>query len=149
MVRRARPDESDAVAALHRLSREDAMPFLRGLHTEEEDRAFMRDRVFAEAEVWVAEFDGALIGMCAFAPGRLDHLFVHPAYHGRGVGTALLQKAKDANRALELWVFQQNRVASAFYERRGFVRVCETDGSGNEERQPDALYAWAAARVTE
>ena len=43
----------------------------------------------------------------------------------------------------QLWVFQQNANARRFYERRGFVLVRETDGSGNEERTPDALYAWS------
>ena len=31
---------------------------------------------------------------------------------------------------------------SRFYEARGFALVRETDGSGNEEREPDALYLW-------
>ena len=43
-VRRARGDESDTVAALVRLSKETAMPFLPNLHTPGEDRAFFRDR---------------------------------------------------------------------------------------------------------
>jgi len=29
-----------------------------------------------------------------------------------------------------------------FYEARGFALVRETDGSGNEEKEPDALYLW-------
>ena len=29
-----------------------------------------------------------------------------------------------------------------FYETRGFRHVRSTDGSGNAEREPDALYAW-------
>jgi len=44
---------------------------------------------------------------------------------------------------LELWVFQRNERARAFYRRHGFVLVEETDGAGNEERTPDARYAWA------
>jgi hypothetical protein len=28
------------------------------------------------------------------------------------------------------------------YEARGFVLVRETDGTANEEREPDALYLW-------
>jgi ribosomal protein S18 acetylase RimI-like enzyme len=139
-LRRARDDESDAVASLHRLSREAAMPFMRGLHTVEEDRAFFRERVFTECEVWVAERDGALVGMCAFRPGWLDHLYVHPAHQGTGIGTALLRKALESNDALQLWVFQSNENAIRFYERRGFRREKVTDGSHNEERRPDALY---------
>ncbi len=41
-----------------------------------------------------------------------------------------------------LWVFQQNDGARRFYERHGLRLVRETDGSGNEERTPDALYEW-------
>ena len=45
-------------------------------------------------------------------------------------------------RGLDLWVFQRNTVAIAFYERHGF-RIAElTDGSGNEEREPDARMVW-------
>jgi putative acetyltransferase len=140
-VRRARSEESDAVAALHRLSRESAMPFMRGLHTVEEDRAFFRDRVFTECEVWVAEHGNTLVGMCAFRPGWLDHLYVHPAHHGSGIGTTLLRKALAANDVLYLWVFQSNEKATRFYERHGFTLLRTTDGSHNEERHPDALYA--------
>lgn len=43
---------------------------------------------------------------------------------------------------LQLWAFQRNLRAIKFYERHGFRLVRETDGSGNEEREPDALYAW-------
>jgi hypothetical protein len=41
-----------------------------------------------------------------------------------------------------LWVFQQNERARRFYEARGLTLVKLTDGSGNEERTPDALYEW-------
>jgi hypothetical protein len=32
--------------------------------------------------------------------------------------------------------------ARSFYERRGLRLVELTDGAGNEEREPDALYEW-------
>jgi L-threonylcarbamoyladenylate synthase len=61
------------------------------------------------------------------------------------VGTALLQEAmRRRPSGLQLWVFQQNAQARRFYERHGFVLLRETDGSGNEERTPDALYGWPA-----
>ncbi len=41
-----------------------------------------------------------------------------------------------------LWVFQKNEGARRFYERHGFRLVELTDGSRNEEREPDALYEW-------
>jgi ribosomal protein S18 acetylase RimI-like enzyme len=39
-------------------------------------------------------------------------------------------------------VFQQNENARRFYEARGFRLEYETDGADNEERMPDARYAW-------
>jgi hypothetical protein len=41
-----------------------------------------------------------------------------------------------------LWVFQRNTQARTFYEHRGMRVVELTDGSRNEEREPDALYEW-------
>lgn len=46
---------------------------------------------------------------------------------------------------LDLHVFQQNTGARRFYERHGFVLVEERDGSGNEEKLPDAHYRWTGA----
>ena len=43
---------------------------------------------------------------------------------------------------LHLWTFQRNAQARRFYEARSFALVKETDGAGNEEKEPDALYLW-------
>ena len=142
VLRRARADESDAVAALFRLSKETAMPWLPDLHTAEEDHVFFRTHVFSECEVWVAERQGELGGMCAFRDGWVDHLYVHPTHHRRGIGAALLRKAQDANEHLQLWAFQRNENALRFYESHGFRLVKTTDGRDNEEREPDALFEW-------
>ncbi len=53
-----------------------------------------------------------------------------------------MAKAMADGTPRELWTFQQNLRARAFYEARGFVLVQLTDGSDNEEKTPDALYAW-------
>jgi GNAT superfamily N-acetyltransferase len=140
VIRRARPEESDQVAALFRTSRDTELPYLPNLHTAEEDRAFFRDRVFPTCEVWVAERDGALVGFCAYRDGWLDHLYVHPDHLRRRIGTALLRKATDANAKLQLWTFQRNAGAIGFYESQGFTLLKLTDGRENEEREPDALY---------
>jgi hypothetical protein len=55
----------------------------------------------------------------------------------------LLQRAKQRMPGgFRVWVFQQNTPARRFYERRGLHVVELTDGAGNEERTPDALYEW-------
>ena len=41
-----------------------------------------------------------------------------------------------------LWVFESNTPAQAFYTRHGLVEREHTDGSGNEEREPDLRMEW-------
>jgi putative acetyltransferase len=68
-----------------------------------------------------------------------------PHAQGRSVGTTLLNHAKSLHPRLHLWTFQRNDRARRFYEERGFVLVRQTDGSGNDEKEPDALYLWKAS----
>jgi putative acetyltransferase len=75
----------------------------------------------------------------------IDQLYVLPGAQGTGVGTALLGIAKSQARSLSLWTFQRNDAARGFYEKRGFIVTKVTDGSENEEREPDVLYSWVAS----
>ena len=141
LLRRAGRDESDAVAAVFRLSKRTALPYLPDLHTPEDDRGFFRQRVFAECSVWVALRRGSLAGFCAFRDHWVDHLYVAPEAQGRGIGTALLDEAKRGQHELRLWTLQRNVYARRFYESRGFV-VERLTGGENEEREPDVLSRW-------
>lgn len=140
--RRATREDVGAIARLHRLSFRTAMPQMLELHTPAEDVAFFSNVVFADDEVWLAEQDGFVTGFIAFRVGWIDHLYVHPDYQNRGIGSALLKIAQDQMPLLHLWTFQCNRVARRFYHKHGFCVERETDGADNEEKQPDVLYRW-------
>ena len=67
---------------------------------------------------------------------------------GRGIGAELLKLAKrERPTGLRLWTFASNAGAQRFYERHGFVEARRTDGSDNEEGEPDILYLWGGERV--
>ena len=85
---------------------------------------------------------GKIVGFCAFHQDWLDHLYILPEFQGKGIGSTLLNKAKETHSELQLWVFQKNEEARKFYESKGFVLVEKTDGSSNEEKEPDARYVW-------
>lgn len=136
--------DMDAAALIHRASFDERLPWLSGLHTPDEDRLFYRQQVFSTCIVWGAFESGVLAGIIAFRDGWIDQLYVLPAAQRRGIGTALLQVAKSAAQNLSLWTFQRNAAARRFYERHGFVITKETDGSRNEEQEPDVLYRWTA-----
>ncbi len=141
-LRLATLEDMRAVARLHRHVREVCLPYLPDLHTPEEDLAFFQDHVFPNSTIRLAEDGARLIGFSAMRPTWLVHLYVDPAWHGRGVGQALLTAAREDVAELSLWVFQSNTQARRFYERQGFTLVELTDGAANEERLPDALYRW-------
>ena len=137
-------EESDVapVADLHRRVGRACLPFLPEVHTPKEDLRYFAERVIGQAEVRIAEVDGTFVGFSAYRPGWLDHLYVDPDWHGRRIGTALLRDAMAANTVLQLWTFQRNEQARGFYEHHGFREAERTDGSGNEEREPDIRYEW-------
>lgn len=140
-LRRLSRDEMDKAALIHREAFDDRLPWLAGLHTPAQDRAFFRNRVFTQCEVWGA-IEREPVGFVAFRDGWIDQFYVLPRWQGRGLGQALLQVAKANSTALQLWTFQRNSPARRFYEKRGFAPIKETDGSRNEEREPDVLYRW-------
>ena len=143
-LRRARSEDIDPIAWLFRRSF-GTLTFLPSLHTPEEDLAFFAG-VLAEQEVWVAEAEGLIVGFAALGEAMLNHLYVEPSERGRGIGTTLLDKAKGRRpNGFRFWTFQRNHDACRFYERRGCRAVEYTDGSGNEEREPDVLYEWRPA----
>ncbi len=139
---RLQRSDMDAVAVVHRTSFDECLPWLAGLHTPDEDRAYFRNVVCEECDVW-GSFDGrVLTGFIAFRAGWVDQLYVLPAHQGRGLGCALLTVAQERYPELNLWTFQRNESARRFYERQGFVAAELTDGARNEEREPDIRYVW-------
>ena len=143
-LRRLCRDEIGRVAVIHRASFDERLPWLAGLHTPAEDWAYFQDRVFKECEVWGA-VDEEIVGFIAFRGQWVDQMYILPHWQRQGAGGALLQVAKAASPTLLLWTFQRNGPARRFYEKHGFVALKETDGRGNEEREPDILYRWKRA----
>jgi GNAT superfamily N-acetyltransferase len=144
-TRRLERDDMDAAARVHRLAFDHALPWLIGLHTPDEDHWFYRERMFKTCTLWGAFDRDVMTGLIAFHDDWIEQLYVLPEAQGRGVGTELLDVAKRVSERLQLWTFQRNARARRFYEARGFALVEQTDGAGNEEKEPDARYLWTRA----
>lgn len=144
-VRPATPADADAAAALLLEAREAAFPAMpRGVHPPDDVRRWLRSRFEAPAtELWLAEEQGAVVGLLLVEGDWLHSLYVAPARTGEGIGAMLLDLAKSRRpRRLGLWVFETNEPARRFYARHGFVEVRRSDGSENEEQEPDIEMAW-------
>ena len=145
LLRRAEPQDAEAIADLYTAARVAAVPHMPpAIHTNAEDRAWMAGRLAnPDYEGWVAEDDGELVGYALVSPVWLDHLFIRPDLTGGGVGSALLDLVKSLRPdGFSLWVFESNAGARRFYRRHGLVELERTDGSANEEKSPDIRMAW-------
>lgn len=142
ILRRATASDAQAIAVVHRTAMRVSLAFLPELHTAAEDLWFFAQRFLPANEVWVADVDGQVAGYLGFDADWINHLYVLPDFQGQGIGPKLLAKALADRRPRRLWTFQENARARRFYETRGFVLVDLTDGAGNEEKTPDALYEW-------
>jgi chorismate mutase/ribosomal protein S18 acetylase RimI-like enzyme len=151
-VRPATPDDADVLAALYLDARAASYPAIpRPVHPPHDVRRWMRSHFETPGtEVWLAERvaggggrDVSTVGLLLLEDDWVHSLYVAPDLTGQGIGTVLLDLAKSLRPdGLGLWVFETNARARRFYERHGFVVLRRTDGSDNEEGEPDLEMAW-------
>ncbi|GGW68297.1 histone acetyltransferase [Streptomyces lucensis JCM 4490] len=144
VLRRATAADARAAADVWLRSFTAALPTVVRPHTDDDVRAYIRDVVVPLRETWVAEAGGTgVVGLMVLDGDLLSQLYLDPGWRGRGLGDRFVALAKERSPGgLTLWTFQVNRPAHRFYERHGFTAVEFTDGSGNEEREPDVRYVW-------
>jgi GNAT superfamily N-acetyltransferase len=145
-IEEARPEHAGEIANIHLVARRAARPYLRQAHTDVETQGwFCRVVGKPRGAWWVARHAEDVIGYMLIDCGNLDHLYVRPDWQGRGIGRALLDKAKALSpHRLMLWTFERNINARAFYEAKGFRVMGRAEGR-NEENEPDVQYAWRGA----
>lgn len=142
-LRRAVAADAEAMAGVWLRSFAAALPSVRRAHGDDEVRTWFARVVVPGPESWVCTAGGRVVGLLVLGGETLEQLYLEPEWRGRGLGDRMVRLAKERRpRGLELWTFRVNAPARRFYERHGFTAVEETDGSRNEEREPDVRYVW-------
>jgi ribosomal protein S18 acetylase RimI-like enzyme len=140
-VRAATPGDAAAIATIHveswRTAYRGIIPqaLLDSLQHEPR-RAYWQSKLETDnAEVWVAERNGAALGWIACGEDRdvpedasrreIHAIYVAPQHYRTGVGTALLNHyfstlSHPPVAQVFLWVLQNNVAALAFYQQHGF-----------------------------
>jgi ribosomal protein S18 acetylase RimI-like enzyme len=143
-LRTARSQDIVACAAILNawIDETDWMP---RIHTPEAVLKHYQVVVFQQQRMFVAQTDGAIAGMMALSQdGFVTALYVSQDFRRHGIGTLLIERAKDElTQSVSLWTFQANAGAREFYRRQGFFEVNRTDGD-NDEGLPDILLEWRA-----
>src|SRR3954451_16569138 len=145
-IRRAVPDDAEALAHLHLDCWEDAYTGLvpQRILDERREPAAVAGRVDRWRQIvdqteptLLAQGPTSLIGFVMAGEGRdndvdvpleLKALYVRASWWGTGVGYALMEEA-IGDRAAYLWVLAGNERALRFYERQGF----RLDGTRDEQ----------------
>jgi GNAT superfamily N-acetyltransferase len=147
-IRRIRAEafaaEADAAATLYLASRKETLPGLRAPHSEAQTRAWMRDTVFAQHLVRIADADGRIVGFASRDGSWLMNLYVLPGWTGHGIGSqllgAMLADAAGTTPVLRVCVVARNTRGRQFFERHGFTAVAVGDAATNEDHEPDIRY---------
>ncbi len=101
-----------------------AHPFLSDEFLAEE-RHNIANVYLPNAETWVWELDGRVVGFISLLGNEVGAIFVDPKVHGVGIGRALMDHARGLREELEVEVFKENVIARAFYARYGFELIQE------------------------
>ena len=111
------------------------------VHSRAEEIHFA-SRMIALGWVRVARIDSAMVGFLARDRHDIIALFIHSGAQRQGVGSVLVQDAKQSKAHLTAWSYVQNTQARSFYRSEGFIEDQRTDGSQNDLKLPDIKYIW-------
>jgi ribosomal protein S18 acetylase RimI-like enzyme len=102
-------------------------PFLGRAAVEEFVAGGNVERYFDEhwRHATIAVSGSEIVGVAVLVGTLLDLLWVRPESRSQGIGSALMEVVERESERLTLEVWEVNRRAVAFYERRGF-RVTHT-----------------------
>lgn len=100
----------------------------------ESNLAMVREQLL-QAEVFVYEENGAVLGFVGMQGNYLAGIFVEKSARSMGVGKQLLDYIKRIHPVFCLNVYQKNRRAVAFYQREGLIISAEgvDEGTGKLE----------------
>lgn len=124
MIRAFTATDTDAVMQAWHKASALAHPFLSNDLIAKAD-ALIRNTFLPMAETAVLEQDGQVVGFIALLDHQVGGLFLDPAYHGRGLGKALMDHAAQSHPVLELEVFRDNTIGRRFYATYGFEELEE------------------------
>jgi GNAT superfamily N-acetyltransferase len=158
-VRDAGPGDASRIASIHVRSWKDAYrsfapaAYLESLEVDPHRVSYWQpllERSDPGYRAWLATWSGIPAGYANVEPaeqggdpsrevpaglGWIDHIHVAPEFRGRGVGAALFRHAlahlaSEGFSEAALWVYEENALARAFYDRFGWT----TDGAHAAKR---------------
>jgi putative acetyltransferase len=124
MIRSYRPTDLEDLLRVWAAASAVAHPFL-SEELLESERRDIPDVHLPNAETWVWEAGGRVVGFIALIGNEVGAIFVDPKFHRSGIGRALMDRARALRGELEVEVFKANTLGRAFYASYGFELMRE------------------------
>lgn len=124
MIREYKDQDLDDLLSIWIAASQIAHPFLSEefLTSEKENIANV---YLPNAETWVYEADGCVVGFVSLLGNEIGGLFVHPSHQRKGIGRGLIDQARSLRGDLDLEVFKANQLGLSFYAKCGFKPIEE------------------------
>jgi GNAT superfamily N-acetyltransferase len=135
-IRLYRPDDWNAVAAVHDRSRLDELRVSAGIEAFLSLVEIAEHENLFDGEVWVGCLGETIAGFVAFAEDEVNWLYVDPGYYRLGVGRSLLRHAVSlCGRTVHTTALSGNERALNLYLGEGFRIIKTMSGrlNGNEQ----------------
>lgn len=110
-------------------------------HPLSEQRQYFEHQVVPQHELRLAVNNQRLLGFIAASPTVVSQLYVRVGYQRMGIGSQLLDWAKQQSAgSLSLYTFECNQAARRFYAQHGFVMM--ERGFESFWQLPDLKFLW-------
>lgn len=162
IIRAYEPKDLTEIVKLWYKTWHNSFPDLKHPQAYEQWEERFRDELVRRGEVWIAQIASQIVGFFVIfevkggsrrqklsvntaglsnTKGELNQFFVDPAHQNQGIGTALIDKAKEiCPQGIRLKTLQSNTKACLFYTKHRFVAGEQSTNKING--QPNIEYTW-------
>ncbi|MFY0600788.1 MAG: GNAT family N-acetyltransferase [Cyclobacteriaceae bacterium] len=133
MIRKYRESEIPELIIVWEKAVAIAHPFLTDEFNAQVKKA-MIEVYLPGSDTWVYEKSGKAVGFISMLKNEIGGFFIHPKYHGKGIGTSMIQYISQFHEVLEVEVFAENRIGRPFYEKYGFEVIQEFIHEGTGQK---------------
>lgn len=101
----------------------------------EENKELMKSKYIPMSETYKAIQRAQILGFVCLTEEYLAAIFVKPEFQGKGIGSLLLNTAKNLRNTLKLKVFCKNMDSVEFYKSRGFSVISKSKDTDTDENE--------------
>lgn len=98
-------------------------------------KSLMIEKYLPNSEVYVAEKENDIFGFIALSENYIASIFVDIEQQGKGIGSLLLNYAKNLRNELTLNVYQKNEKSVNFYKSKNFIILSESTDQPTLEKE--------------